>query len=45
MMSVISVLLVVLALGFVGVGSVGFFAWRARMRREVIELADWQEAG
>ena len=45
MMSVISVLLVILALGFVGVGSVGFFAWRSRMRREVpVESTDWLEA-
>ena len=45
MMSVISVLLAILALGFVGVGSVGYFAWRARMRREVsVESADWLEA-
>jgi hypothetical protein len=45
MMSVISVLLVILALGFVAVGSVGYFAWRSRMRRDVtMEPADWQKA-
>ena len=45
MMTVISVLLVILALGFVGVASVGYFAWRLRMRRDVpMDLADWQKA-
>ena len=46
MMAVISVLLVILALGFVAVGSVGYLAWRSRMRRDVVSLdpSDWQKA-
>ena len=45
MMSVISVMLVVLALGFAAVAMVGYFTWRSRMRREVtLEPADWQKA-
>jgi hypothetical protein len=41
LMAVLSFLVVVLTLGFVGVGFVGFFGWRARMRSDEDGLEGW----
>ena len=40
-MSVISFLAVLLAIGFVVVGLVGFFGWRARMRHGGNQPVQW----
>lgn len=42
--SVIFTLVVILLLGFAAVGLVGIFGWRARMRRDVLDLADQSKA-